>query len=214
MLLFTMNITLSIAWSQSSKSYINLIFSLLLSSLSWIITSCSSLSCFLILLKVYWPSPWVVLFFYVSVGWLFAGFSSWHYIFLAEDIVKGTLGLGISFTYGLFSTTFPLPFVLEPVGVDSTKFSPVTRVYFLKYSSETLFFIYLISWYSCAMTKWAFLNFSLKSMIILSLSSDRVGSMMAYWASLGSCDVCMKTILFYADLLSGLLGVSTTFWEK
>jgi hypothetical protein len=37
---------------------------------------------------------------------------------------------------------------------------------------------------------------------------------MASGASLGSCDVCMAGILFSADLVSGLLGVSTTSGEN
>jgi hypothetical protein len=42
----------------------------------------------------------------------------------------------------------------------------------------------------------------------------RVVSVKAFGASLGACDVCMEGILFFADLVTRLLGISTTSREN
>jgi hypothetical protein len=133
---------------------------------------------------------------------------------MAEDLVKGTLGLGISFTYGILFTTFPLPFVLELVGVTGTDVSPVTQLYFLEACSNAFFFISLFSCCNCAMTKWAFFNCSCNSMIRLYFSLGKHVSVKTFGYSLGACDFFMEGIIFASDLVTSLRGAVTSYGEN
>jgi len=200
---------LSIKGSQSSRCWLSLSFICQFSSLSWIITFCASLGCL-----VYFPSLREVNLLSFFVGWSLVGVPSWECNFLVNDLVNGILGLGISSTSGLNSTTFYLPFSLEPVGVKGTDFSPATKVSFVKECSKYFFLISVFSCCNCAMTKWAFFNCSYSSMIRLSLSSMSFVYVKAFGASLGACDVCMEGILFFVDLVTRLLGISTTSREN
>jgi len=133
---------------------------------------------------------------------------------MTRDLVKGTLGLGISFTFGIFSTTFPLPFVLDLVGVTTTDVSPAIEISFLEACSKDFFFISLFSCCNSAMTKWAFFNYTCSSMIRLSFSLGRFVFVKASGYSSSSCDMCMVGILLVVDLVTSLLGTMTTSGEN
>jgi hypothetical protein len=126
---------------------------------------------------------------------------------LAEDLVKVTINLGISFTSELCSTVFSLHFFLDLVGFVGTDVSPITEIFFLEVYSKACFFISLFTCCNCAMKKWAFFNCSSSSMIRLSLSLEKYVSVKALGFSSGTCDVCMTGILLASNLVTGLLGV-------